>query len=398
MDAPIISGAKCAAGYETSDDRWPRRTLNSEGTTIKPFRIMLGLVLCLAAAGGGLSAEVPAPAPAPTPAPAPAPAPTPAPAIAPAPAPVAPKVPARKVILSSLPGTPGVYGGRVEYSEQAFPILADHTETEVQGMLRVAEPQTCHTCRATGKITKKISWLPPSSGGTFRTPVVKTWEETCDDCGGFGNEYDAKFGQRLLNVVDTLAHTVRGDMFMAMRTAAEARLRAVFEVRDRSWTTYKIKEVMGYTTVGRYVDYWGVSHPIERYGVAGIDLETDQNRTFHQEVATLVAPVWTTVKDRLPQGQPVLVIGNTSERSECGGWVWMKMDADAYSRQPSSRAIILCGTPSTSAVPQGHVVLGGLLVGKWYDPSVPADVAPGTPVAPGQTLPVVMAVVAAVGK
>ena len=360
---------------------------------------LLGRAVCLAAlfAMGAAAAEAPAPTAPATPAPtAPAtPAPT-APAT-PAPAAPAPAKPKQNAVLTSLPDTDGVFGGNVTFSKEAFPVVANGTEPQVQGLLRTARPLLCRTCRSSGKISKKQSYMPGGTG--LRTPIVKTWGETCPTCGGYGNLWDPKLPKRLLLLVDRLAHVKRGELFAKLRTLAVERLEAVFEVRDKTWDTYRCEKVTGYRTVW-YRDSTGYRHSRQVLTVVGLRLVKDRPGRLHVDAGSLVAKLWTQDKNRPLAGQAALLVGTTSNRTEVGGWVWMKMHAQGNTPRRAAgntwppalgrvaSAIILCGTPKTSTVPEGRAAVGGLALGTWTPAGRKKDAG----------IPVILAIVSAAGR
>ncbi len=319
----------------------------------------LGLAASLAALVAGRAAAAEAPAPTTPAATAPA---------APAPAKVK-----QDVVLSSLPDTDGVYGGKVTFSEKAFPVVANGTEPQVQGLLRTARPLPCRTCHSTGKVGRKQSYLPRGQG--LRTPIVKRWEETCSTCGGHGNLCDPKLPKRLLLLVERLAHVRRGKLFAKLRALAQERLTAVFEVRDETWDTYRCEKIMGYRVVS-YIGRDGHRRSHRVRAVVGLRVVKGRPRSLHVDVGSLVASQWRGQVHQPPAGQAALLVGTTSAKTEVGGWVWMKMHAggprrpraDDESQPPDTgppSAILLCGTPKTSSVPQGRAAVGGLVLGTW---------------------------------
>ena len=90
---------------------------------------------------------------------------------------------AGKVILESPSNVNGVFDGKVEFAAAAFPLTETCKETDVRTAMAVAAPAPCKMCRASGKITKKDTFLPPANGLTPSQPIVQTWVETCPDCG-----------------------------------------------------------------------------------------------------------------------------------------------------------------------------------------------------------------------
>ncbi len=417
-----------------------------KGGDVTSCRLLLVLAWWVAAAPAALAAEeapaapaaapeTPAAPPADTPPAPPAktaekpavPPPPPAPPGKTAAKPAAPlpgKDKADDVIISSLPDVEGVYGGKVTFAKEAFPILDDRRVAEVQGLLRTARFTLCRDCRSGGKVTKKQTYQPRGAGVT--APIVKQWEETCDKCGGFGNTYDAKFPNRLLLLVERLCHVNRDEKFADLRKLAEERLAAVLEVRDKTYDTFRCQEVKGWYS--KWVTgYHGHRYEDREYGVVGIDVAKDQTKTFHLDLSELVRPLWLDARSRAPAGQAVLIVGEASDKAEAGGWVWIRMAADADAPQPAraptrprvSRepdaaarveppraappmllpessgpvgAIILCGTPTASTAPLGRAAVGGLLVGTWRPSDAGAAPAEGSPI------PVILAVLSATGK
>ena len=303
-------------------------------------------------------------------------------------------------VLTSLPDTDGVYGGKVTFSEKAFPVVADGTEPQVQGLLRTARPLPCRTCRTSGKVGKKQSYLP--SGQGLRTPVVKRWDETCSTCGGYGNRCDPKLPTRLLLLVDRLAHVKRGDLFTKLRALAEERLATVFEVRHKTWDTHRCEKVMGYRTLW-YRDRDGHRRSRSVRAVVGLKVVKDRPKSLHVSVPSLVTAQWRGQEQQPPAGQAALLVGTTSDKSEVSGWVWMKMhvggkgSAAAKAKKPADAGpadagppdvILLCGTPKTSAVPEGRAAVGGIVLGTW------------TPAGGGKQrgIPVIMATVSMAGR
>ncbi len=298
----------------------------------------------------------------------------PAPTVPAAPATPAAAKPKQDAVLSSLPDTDGVYGGKVTFSEKAFPVVANGTEPQVQGLLRTAQPLHCRTCRSTGKVGRKVSYVPRGQG--LRTPVVKTWQETCSTCGGYGNLCDPKLPKRLVLLVERLAHVKRGNLFAKLRALAKERLAAVFEVRDKTWDTYRCEKVMGYRSVS-YVDSEGRRRSRNVRTVVGLKTVKDRTKSLHVNVGSLMADQWRGQAQQPPAGQAALLVGTTGAKAEVGGWVWMKMHAQGSGRPHAAAkagkpptagppsVILLCGTPKTSTVPEGRAAVGGLVLGTW---------------------------------
>ncbi|MCX5654212.1 MAG: hypothetical protein NTY65_06145 [Planctomycetota bacterium] len=346
-------------------------------------------------------AEAPLP-PAVTP-PAPVAAP-PAPGVPPAQPGAGPASPAKgpPVILSALPPMSGVFGGKVEFAEKAFPIVVESKEVAVQSAIRAVKPLVCATCKGTGKVGKRVLITP--AAGVVGSPVLQTWEEDCRGCGGFKDVLDPRIGQRMLEVIDRLSHAARDDKFDELRKAAEGCLARASEVRDKSITTFICKPIIK-TETHTEPSASGEYHTRTVRTLTGATRQPDQQKSFHMEVAPLVEPLWARVGPQAPVGQAVLVIGTMSEKAEAGGWVWMRI-------KPSGKgpeAIILCGTAQANVAVEGKIVLGGLMVGRWI-PDGSAAAAPTSaagakgppppmagPLQQG-TLPVLLAVVTAEGK
>jgi hypothetical protein len=259
-------------------------------------------------------------------------------------------------VLNSLPDTEGVLGGKVAFAKEAFPILADHREEDVQHMIRQSVPRVCPGCHGNGSVSKKESIQPSST----QAPIVKQWDEPCPECGGFKNIVTIGFAKQLTVLVDMLSHMKRGEKFADIRTAAEERLKLAFEKRDKTWQAQKCQPIRGMVEE-RYRDiYYGGWLTRTVVGITGLQLVPADTKHYKVDIPDAVTKLWNEAKLKPAAGQAVLTLGTTSERVEVGGWVWMKMQTDG-----GSAAIILCGTPSSNTVPQGHIVLGGLLVGKW---------------------------------
>jgi len=307
------------------------------------------------------------------------------------------------VILSALPPMSGVFGGKVEFAEKAFPIVVESKEVAVQSAIRAVKPLVCATCRGTGKVGKRELITP--AAGVVGSPVLQTWEEDCLGCGGFKDVFDPRIGQRILEVIDRLGHAARDDKFDEFRKAAEGCLARASEVRDRTIATFICKPIIK-TETRTEPSASGEYHTRTVRTLTGATRQPGQQKSFHAEVARLVEPLWARVGPQAPVGQAVLVIGTASDKTEVGGWVWMRM-------KPSGKgpeAIILCGTAQANVAPKGKIVLGGLMVGRWI-PDGSAAAAPPAPLAgakgpPPPTagplqqgmLPVILAVVTAEGK
>jgi hypothetical protein len=327
------------------------------------------------------------------------------PAAQPAAIPAAPaKGPA--VILSLLPPMPGVFGGKVEFTDKAFPILAECKEIAVQSAIRGTKPLPCRTCGGAGKVNKRELVKPAL--GVMGKAVLQTWEEECSDCGGYKDVYDTRIGQRLLEVIDRMGHVARDEKFDELRRSAEECLAVANEVRDKMLTTFRCRPVIRseiHTDTNSATGHISTSTVRTLTGVA---MEQGQQKPFHVEVAPMIDPLWTRVGPQSPTGQAVIIIGTTSGKTEAAGWMWMRMKPAGKGPE----AIILCGTTQKNVVPEGKVVLGGLMIGRWIPEGSAAATPPapaGPPVArtpiptasgplPPGSLPVILAVVAVEGK
>jgi hypothetical protein len=337
-----------------------------------------------------------------SPAPPAAVAPRP-PAAQPAAIPAAPaKGPA--VILSSLPPMSGVFGGKVEFTDKAFPILAECKEIAVQSAIRGVKPLLCKACGGAGKVNKRELVKPPA--GVMGNPIWQAWEDDCQACGTFKDVYDARIGQRLLEVINHLGHVPRDEKFDDLRTSVEGCLVAAVDVRDKRITTFRCKPTIRTETHTEYDSFLGSYSTHTTRTLTGATTEPDQQKTFHVEVAPMIDPIWTRVGPQSPIGQAVIIIGTAVSKIEVGVWVWMRMKP--VGKGPD--AIILCGTTQKNVVPEGRIVLGGLMVGRWTPEGSGAPPAPaGPPVAhtptpaasgmlPSGSLPVILAIVAIQGK
>jgi hypothetical protein len=315
----------------------------------------------------------------------------------PAPPAAIPAAPAKgpAVILSSLPTMPGIFGGKVEFTDKAFPILAECKEVAVQSAIRGVKPFPCKTCGGAGKVNKRELVKPPA--GASGNPIMQTWEEDCPACGTFKDVYDVRIGQRLLEVIDRMGHVPRDEKYDDLRKSVEECMAVANEVRDKTLTTFRCKPVIK-------SEIHSDSSTIRT--MTGVTVEQDQQKPFHVDVASVIDPLWTRVGPQSPTGQAVIIIGATSEKTEAAGWMWMRMKP-----AKGPEALILCGTPQQkSTLPVGRIVLGGLMVGRWMPEGGGAPPAPaGPPVAhtpvpaasgtlPPGSLPVILAIVAIEGK
>ncbi|MCX5682619.1 MAG: hypothetical protein NT049_02915 [Planctomycetota bacterium] len=306
--------------------------------------------------------------------------------------------------MAALPTLSGVFGGKVEFAEKAFPIVAEAKDVGVQNAIRATKLLPCQVCKGTGKVNKRELIKPgPAVRGTA---IWQTWEEDCQACGGFKDVYDPRFGQRLLEVVDRLGHVLRDAKFDELRKEAEGRLVEAVDVRDKTITTLRCKPTIRTEQRMETDSYGNIStHTIQT--LTGATTEPDQQKPFHVDVAPLVEPLWMRVGPQAPIGQAVIIIGTTSDKTEAAGWVWMRLKP--LGKGPE--AILLCGTLQANVAPAGKVVFGGLMVGRWIpeggaeapQPVAPVAGAKGPPpstvgLLPKGTLPVILAVVAAEGK
>ena len=59
--------------------------------------------------------------------------------------------------------------------------------------------------------------------------------------------------------------------------------------------------------------------------VVGLKVVKDRPKSLHVNVPSLVTAQWRDQEQQPPAGQAALLGGTTSDKSEVGGWVWMKM-------------------------------------------------------------------------
>jgi len=366
---------------------------------VRPFALGAALAVAMACPGAMSAApaapSVPAAEPAPSPpakaAPSPAQAaPAPAqPAPAPAqPAPAAPseteKPKAETVICPLLPDVSGVFEGKAVFSKEAFPILGEHKAVDLQAALGRTRPIICRSCHGTGKIAKRKSYSPPSVGFMTAQTFTKEWEDTCETCGGYGNIIEPKFGQQLTMLLDVFCH-LKPDDAAAARARIEERLRPAIEVRDKTWQNQECVPIVTLQTVP-----YGTNPRTERV-VTGLDLKPGPEKKFHLDVPAMIAPVWAAMRDRPPTGQAVVLVGTAVDKGAIGGRTWVKLlvEGSAEAREGGTSAIGVFDAALAAALAEGRVVVGGLLVGRWYrmvDPST-LPVAPGaTPVPPGSPM------------
>jgi len=208
-------------------------------------------------------------------------------------------------------------------------------------------------------------------------------------------------------VIGRLGHVARDEKFDELRKSAEGSLALAVEVRDKKLAILRCKPVIRSETTGD-------GDTIQ--AMTGVTTEPDHEQPFHVDAAPLVEPLWARLGKMPAMANAVLIIGTASEKTEAGGWVWMRMKPDK-----GPEAILLCGkTESPVAVPDGRIVLGGLMVGHWTpesgaaapaaapaqgaapSPSASGSAPPSAPAvsgppAPG-SLPVVLVLIAAAGK
>jgi len=362
-----------------------------------------GAIAPAAAAPSGAVASPPGAAPA---APASPPAVPAAPGAKP---PVTGKAPV--VILASPPRMADVMGGKIEFAEKAFPIVVEASVSGVQNALRIAKPAPCQACRGTGKVARSGTCKPPA--GAYGRAVTKTWEEDCPACGGYKDTYDQRFGQRLVDLVDRLAHTPREDAFAGLRKPVEECLAQALVVREKTLISFRCKPVIESEVHVRDSTVGTDTKTVRT--LTGADIEKDQERPFRFEVAPMVESIWLRVGRLPPGGQAAVVIGKGGERADASGWVCMRLEP---AKGPA--AIIICPSQEAGALPGGRMVLGGLMVGRWSlgggaappagAPAAPAAPAASTPTAPAAkaappafgplapgSLPVILAIVASGG-
>jgi hypothetical protein len=267
------------------------------------------------------------------------------------------------ILMSGLPEMPVPFGGTATFADEAFPIKARRSRYRLQRALRSCKALPCRACRASGEDFRKVTFYPRIPGVFMRKPNVITWKEPCPQCGGYGDVYDEKFGDRCIALVDALTHAKRDDEFASLRSLAAERLRATFETRSKSWKTYHCVDVrrrIKVTTVGtdglRRTHYEYVT--VKEKREAG-------TKEFTQVVADRVSPLWPRAGFQKPAGQAVAILGNIIGRTTGGGWTWARIQPEHPStggRGPD--ALLLCGGTLSRNVPTGRAVVGGLLLGR----------------------------------
>jgi len=319
----------------------------------------------------------------------------------------------KTVILPMPSSAPMAYGSPVEFAEKAFPILGGGV-VEADPGVRSAQPLPCNTCRGQGVVLKKDSLFVPNIG--MREPMAKEWTETCTQCGGFRDMYDPRYAARVLGMIGQVARLAPGAGPNSLRPLAAERLRDVLSVRDRTFITYAC-EAFRESEVGAAPGPRPSNLIITRIGIR---LKAAKQVTFTMDVADLVAPVWRNARTQPPTGQAVLVVGTAGHAQVSGEWTVMRLEGElprlaqpqlswtvapaeirpdqdgrpgsgplpTAPKTPVPRetapAILLCERSPACSVPEGRVVVGGLLVGRWAPPDA------RTP-----PCPVILAVVAA---
>jgi hypothetical protein len=97
------------------------------------------------------------------------------------PAAEAPKGASAEILLTTPPDADNIAAGKITFEPNAFPIMADAKETDIQRLLGQTRPVICRTCRGTGKMTRKAALGQRLDGKALRT-ITNTYEETCPDC------------------------------------------------------------------------------------------------------------------------------------------------------------------------------------------------------------------------
>jgi hypothetical protein len=283
---------------------------------------------------------------------------------------------------------PGVLGGKIEFAEKVFPIVVEASVSGVQNVLRVAKAGPCQMCRGTGKVAKSGTCRPPA--GAYGRPITKTWEEDCPACGGYKDTYDQRFGQRLIDLVDRLAHAPRDEAFAGLRKPVEECLAQALVVREKALVSFRCKPI--FKSEVRVRDGMVGTDTKTVLTLTGADIEKDQERPFRFEVAPMVESMWLGLGRLPPGGQAVVVIGKGGERAEASGWVCMRLEP---AKGPA--AILICPSQEAGALPGGRMVLGGLMVGRWSPGggAAPAAGAPAAPAAPAASTPAAPAAKAA---
>jgi len=232
-----------------------------------------------------------------------------------------PKQDVRDVIFPEMKPVEHVYGGTIDFSKEAVPVVATITEVQLNAALSTAKPQKCLKCGGNGTITTKTV---RDTGGFMSTPEVTRHTERCSACEGAGDIVNAGLGKRLLNLVECVARAKKSGNLDACRTLAQNRL----------------AEMAG-----------------------------------DSRIRPMLESLWIAEKDRNPKGQPVIVAGRTYRPTVVGGLKIISM-IDAHER----RLIVVCGGAQDNFVPQHtSVVLGGIIVGKWIPASASISSLADTP-------------------
>lgn len=252
---------------------------------------------------------------------------------------------APKVILSGLPQPTGLYGGTVQFGRKAFPLLANRQESEVQRLMLYTRPPLCDACGGKGRVTR-TRIIGYQNMGRFRKPIVREEEEVCSTCRGLGTVYHNRFMSNLLVLIEALAHVERTGRFDALRDQAAIRIKAAFDPNAQPF----------------------------------------------------FEAIWKGVSDLLPEGQPVILAGTLSDKTEINQMVYARLREPVTDpapagppfrpprgpvvAPPSRLVIIICGTRRSDTLPEGRVVVGGLLVGSWQKGGAAVAVAAEPPPAP----------------
>jgi hypothetical protein len=280
-----------------------------------------------------------------------------------------------------------VLGGKIEFAEKAFPLVADQKEVAVQTALRKAAPAPCAACRGTGKVPRTgVCKAPP---GVLGRPIAKTWEEDCPTCGGYKDVYDARFAQRLAELADALGHIPREGSFATLLKSAEDRLAAALQVREKTVTTSRCKPVISETQRMKTSSVTGQEYLDTTRTMTGVDLVPGPSIPYRLDVPAMVAPLWARTGMSAPTAQGVFLIGTLGDRAEVAGWIVVRLEP-----AKGAAAILLFSASEGRAPSAGKVAVGGLLVGRWTPdgggsetPATPAPKTAAVPKAPGATAP-----------
>lgn len=233
-----------------------------------------------------------------------------------------PSEPAKSNAFAQPPDVEGVFGGKVFFSKQAFPILQERRSEEVRTRLRSAVPVQCDVCRGKGVVTQLVGITPfPGHPVEFSHQTAE-----CQACNCRGVIYDLTYLSRITIAVGYLAHAERSSdmdiLKLALRRCmANAVLAKRWDRLTKTWLAVR----------GDFLALWGRS--------------TNAPAT----------------------GQPVLMLGTVGNSKESGGLTFYEADVEGMKNRQRASAILVSGLPGSDEPQRGPACVAGIVVGRWTD-------------------------------